>query len=140
MRLTTEFKAFGREGKSGAAVVDVVVGEVVVLVAVGVVPVVLDMVEAAVLPVGVDNAAPNQVRKERYTEYIRTRTKKTGVINKSQDLPPAAAPALSHGFGGETDAMELRGEEADSTTSHGDCNQSVYRKDSDEISKSRDTS
>lgn len=78
MRLTTEFKAFGREGKSGAAVVDVVVGEVVVLVAVGVVPVVLDMVEAAVLPVGVDNAAPNQVRKERYTEYIRTSNKKDG--------------------------------------------------------------
>lgn len=111
MRLTTEFKAFGREGKSGAVVVDDAVGEVVEVVAVGVVPVVLDMAEVAVLPVGVDNAAP-----------------------------PAAAPALSHGFGGETDAMELRGEEADSTTSHGDCNQSVYRRDLDEISKSRDKS
>ena len=75
MRLTTEFKAFGREGKSGAVVVDDAVGEVVV--AVGVVPVVLDMVEVAVLPVGVDNAAPDLVSKERYTEYMKTSNKET---------------------------------------------------------------
>lgn len=75
MRLTTEFKAFGREGKSGAVVVDDVVGEVVEVVAVGVVPVVLDMVEVAVLPVGVDNAAPDLVSKERYTEYMKASNK-----------------------------------------------------------------
>ena len=75
MRLTTEFKAFGREGKSGAVVVDDAVGDVVV--AVGVVPVVLDMVEVAVLPVGVDNAAPDLVSKERYTEYMKASNKET---------------------------------------------------------------
>lgn len=58
MRLTTALRASGRDGKLGAAAVDVDVG---VVVAVGdVVAVEFVMVEAAVLVAGVDKAVPGE--------------------------------------------------------------------------------
>lgn len=95
MRFTTALRAFGRDGRSGAAVAVVagvvVVGVVVVpLVAVGV----LDMVDVAGL-LAEDNAVPSK-------SVINSQGRKK---ESSDALPPAAAPALSHGLGGETDAM-----------------------------------
>lgn len=69
MRLTTAFKAFGRDGKSGLLdVVGVEVAVVAPLVAVGLVAAALVMVDVAVLAAGVAKVGPCQVsiRSIRY--------------------------------------------------------------------------
>lgn len=100
MRLTTAFKAFGRDGRSGP--LDVVGVEVAVVVAVGLVAAVLVMVDAAVFAAGAGKGEPDQISIRPIEIDI------IEIVNRSSDLPPAVAPALSHGLGGETDAMELR--------------------------------
>jgi hypothetical protein len=114
--LTTEFRELGRDGRSGAVDVEdaVAVGAEALAAAVGV-------VELAVIADEAVGVAADDVAKAG---------------------DPAAAPALSHGLGGETDAMDMREGFGTSAISHGDGphrgGQSEREREKAEIARQKD--
>lgn len=101
----------GREGKEGAVEDDVVEADVgMEVVAVGAVAAAAVGVMVELPAGGADNTVPDGAEQTLAMKFSIMKTPQDKYSTAASHLPPAAAPALSHGLGGETDAMELRRE------------------------------